>query len=66
MNKDYTREEAVSHSMIGSLGIEIISEEEGLVKAKMPVNDSTSQPFGVLCGALRLRLRKFWPDTVLS
>ena len=54
MNKDYTREEAVSHSMIGSLGIEIISEEEGLVKAKMPVNDSTSQPFGVLCGGASL------------
>ncbi len=51
MQAKYSDKYSLEHSMIGYLGIELISEEEGLVKAKMPVNEKTSQPFGVLCGA---------------
>lgn len=50
MQAKYSDKYSLEHSMIGYLGIELISEEEGLVKAKMPVNEKTSQPFGVLCG----------------
>ena len=54
MNRKYCTGEAYSHSMIGRLGIELISEKPDLVEARMPVNDSTSQPFGVLCGGASL------------
>ena len=54
MQAKYSDKYSLEHSMIGYLGIELISEEEGLVKAKMPVNEKTSQPFGVLCGGASL------------
>lgn len=54
MQAKYSDKYSLEHSMVGYLGIELISEEEGLVKAKMPVNEKTSQPFGVLCGGASL------------
>ncbi len=54
MQTKYVDSELVKHSMIGFLGIEVISTENYFVKAKMPVNDHTSQPFGVLCGGASL------------
>ena len=54
MQAKYSDKYSIEHSMIGYLGIEVISEEEGLVKAKMPVNEKTSHPFGVLCGGASL------------
>lgn len=38
------------------LGIEFISIEEGLVKATMPVDHRTCQPFGILNGGASLAL----------
>lgn len=54
MQPKYSDKHSLEHSMIGYLGIELISEEEGCVKARMPVNEKTSQPFGVLCGGASL------------
>ena len=54
MQAKYSDKYSLEHSMIGYLGIELISEEEGLVKARMPVNEKTSQPCGVLCGGAAL------------
>lgn len=54
MDKKYCAPEVLAHSMIGNLGIEVTEEKEGFVRAKMPVNDRTSQPFGVLCGGASL------------
>lgn len=65
MDKKYAAQEAIEHSMMGNLGLKLIEEREGFVRASMPVNDNTSQPFGVLCGAPLWHLRKSSPDTVL-
>ena len=46
----------LSHSMGEVLGIEFISVEEGLVKATMPVDHRTCQPFGILNGGASLAL----------
>ena len=46
----------LSHSMGEVLGIEFTSIEEGLVKAKMPVDHRTCQPFGILNGGASLAL----------
>lgn len=54
MNKKYAAEEAIAHSMMGNLGLEIVEESKTFVRASMPVNDKTSQPFGVLCGGASL------------
>lgn len=54
MDKKYSAPQALAHSMIGNLGIEVMEEKAGFVRAKMPVNDRTSQPFGVLCGGASL------------
>lgn len=43
-------------SMGENLGIEFIQMEEGLVKARMPVDHRTCQPFGVLNGGASLAL----------
>ena len=54
MDKKYAAQEAITHSMMGSLGLKLIEEKEGFIRASMPVNDNTSQPFGVLCGGASL------------
>lgn len=54
MDKKYAAQEAIEHSMMGNLGLKLIEEREGFVRASMPVNDNTSQPFGVLCGGASL------------
>ena len=46
----------LENSMGEVLGIEFISVEEGLVKAKMPVDHRTCQPFGILNGGASLAL----------
>ena len=56
MNEKYKAKELIDHSMMGFLGIEILAEENGVVRARMPVNDRTSQPFGRLCGGASLAL----------
>lgn len=43
-------------SMGGNLGIEFISVEEGMVRAKMPVDCRTCQPYGILNGGASLAL----------
>ena len=45
MDKKYAAQEAITHSMMGSLGLKLIEEKEGFIRASMPVNDNTSQPF---------------------
>ena len=54
MDKKYAAQEAITHSMMGSLGLKLIEEKEGFIRASMPGNDNTSQPFGVLCGGASL------------
>ena len=39
---------SLENSMGEVLGIEFMTVEEGLVKAKMPVDHRTCQPFGIL------------------
>lgn len=56
MNEKYKAKELIDHSMMGFLGIEILAEENGVVRARMPANDRTSQPFGRLCGGASLAL----------
>ena len=46
----------LSHSMGEHLGIEFITVNEGFVKATMPVDERTCQPFGVLHGGASLAL----------
>lgn len=46
----------LSHSMGEHLGIEFITVNEGFVKATMPVDERTCQPFGVLNGGASLAL----------
>ncbi len=38
------------NSMIGHLGIELLEQKNDKIRASMPVNERTIQPFGVLCG----------------
>ena len=46
----------LEHSMGGHLGIEFTLVEEGLVKATMPVDHRTCQPYGVLNGGASIAL----------
>lgn len=46
----------LSHSMGEHLGIKFITVNEGFVKATMPVDERTCQPFGVLNGGASLAL----------
>ena len=46
----------LSHSMGEHLGIEFITVNEGFVKATMPVDERTCQPFWVLNGGASLAL----------
>ena len=39
MDKKYAAQEAITHSMMGSLGLKLIEEKEGFIRASMPVND---------------------------
>ena len=58
MDKKYAAQEAITHSMMGSLGLKLIEEKEGFMykirRSNGTVNDNTSQPFGVLCGGASL------------
>lgn len=46
-----------NNSMIGHLGISFIeSDDDDKIKATMPVDTRTSQPFGLLCGGASLAL----------
>ena len=42
--------------MVENLGIELISSEPGKVHARMPVDERTCQPFGMLSGGASLAL----------
>lgn len=45
------------HSMLGHLGMKLIeTDSDEVVKASMPVNELTCQPFGVLCGGASIAL----------
>lgn len=46
----------LNNTLLASLGIEIISIEKGSVKATMPVDDRTRQPFGLLHGGASVAL----------
>ena len=46
----------MSHSMGGHLGIIFTEIREGYVKASMPVDERTCQPFGILNGGASLAL----------
>lgn len=46
----------LSHSMGGHLGIRFTQMKEGAVKAVMPVDERTCQPFGILNGGASLAL----------
>ena len=65
MDKKYAAQEAITHSMMGSLGLKLIEEKEGFIRASMPVNDNTSQ----LRSSVRRRfigvLRRLLPDMAL-
>ena len=36
MDKKYAAQEAITHSMMGSLGLKLIEEKEGFIRASMP------------------------------
>ena len=42
--------------ILKNLGIEFLSADNGIVKAKMPVDDRTKQPFGILHGGASIVL----------
>ena len=65
MDKKYAAQEAITHSMMGSLGLKLIEEKEGFIRASMPVNDNTSQPSEFCAEALHWRLRRLLPDMAL-
>lgn len=46
----------LSHSMGTHLGIQFLEMEEGYVRAQMPVDERTCQPFGILNGGASLAL----------
>lgn len=46
----------LSKTMLASLGIEITEIKKGLVKATMPVDERTRQPFGLLHGGASVAL----------
>ena len=46
----------LAHSMGAHLGIQFLEMEEGYVKAQMPVDERTCQPFGILNGGASLAL----------
>ena len=46
----------LSCSMGAHLGIQFLEMEEGYVKAQMPVDERTCQPFGILNGGASLAL----------
>ncbi len=53
-NLQYVSGEAVENSMLGALGIEFLPTEGEIYRGRMPVNEVTRQPFGVLCGGATL------------
>ena len=44
------------NTMMEPLGIEYLEAEQGYLKARMPVNDNTKQPNGILHGGANLAL----------
>ena len=46
----------LSHSMGAHLGIKFLTVQDGYVKATMPVDERTCQPFGILNGGASLAL----------
>lgn len=46
----------LGHSMGAHLGIQFLEMKEGYVKAQMPVDERTCQPFGILNGGASLAL----------
>ena len=46
------------HCAVGHLGIEIIEQGEDYLKASMPVDHRTTQPYGFLHGGISAALRK--------
>lgn len=57
MEKDRLNPESYKDSMIGHLGILFLeSEDANMVKASMPVDHRTCQPFGMLNGGASLAL----------
>jgi len=59
MNKDSTIErlnQLNKKTMMEPLGIEYLEAEPGYLKARMPVNDNTKQPNGILHGGANLAL----------
>ena len=59
MNKDSTIEQ-LNHlnknTMMEVIGVEYLESGEGYLKARMPVNDATKQPNGILHGGANLAL----------
>jgi len=59
MNKDSTIDrlnQLNKKTMMEPLGIEYLEAEPGYLKARMPVNDNTKQPNGILHGGANLAL----------
>ena len=59
MNKDSTIDrlnQLNKNTMMEPLGIEYLEAESGYLKARMPVNDNTKQPNGILHGGANLAL----------
>lgn len=59
MNKDSTIDrlnQLNKNTMMEPLGIEYLEAEPGYLKARMPVNDNTKQPNGILHGGANLAL----------
>ena len=48
--------EAVGHSLIGHLGIEFLDAGDDWLKGRMPVDQRTHQPYGVLHGGASVAL----------
>jgi len=59
MNKDSTinrLNQLNKNTMMEPLGIEYLEAEQGHLKARMPINDNTKQPNGILHGGANLAL----------
>ncbi len=55
-NENYTYQADYADSMIGHLGISFLPDEDGKVRAEMPVDHRTCQPFGLMSGGASLAL----------
>ena len=55
----------LSCSMGAHLGIQFLEMEEGYVKAQMPVDERTCQPFGILNGGASLALAEIVADMAI-